>query len=167
MSITRKSGISIVLAALWLCASGSLPAQTFTTLLSFDGADGSTPLGLVQATDGNLYGTTQLSNGSFFKITPSGTLTTLFRSEEFNNSGIPPQAGLIRARTGTSTEQRNTAEPARLLPATAAVGRSSKLPRWHVHHAAQLSPNGRRQSRRRADPGHRPELLRNNVKRRG
>jgi hypothetical protein len=32
MSITRKSGMSTVLAALWLCAPGSLPAQTFTTL---------------------------------------------------------------------------------------------------------------------------------------
>jgi hypothetical protein len=41
------SGISIVLAALWLCASGSLPAQTFTTVFSFDGSDGSIPLGLV------------------------------------------------------------------------------------------------------------------------
>jgi hypothetical protein len=39
MSITRKSRISMVLAVLWLCASGSLPAQTVTTLYEF-GADG-------------------------------------------------------------------------------------------------------------------------------
>jgi uncharacterized repeat protein (TIGR03803 family) len=97
---TKNSGISVMLAALWLCASGSLPAQTFTTVFSFDGRDGTHPFGLVQATDGNLYGTTQLSNGSFFKITPSGTLTTLFRSEEFNNSGIPPEAGLIQGTDG-------------------------------------------------------------------
>ena len=37
----RKSGISMMLAALWLCASGSLSAQTFTTVFSFDGANGS------------------------------------------------------------------------------------------------------------------------------
>lgn len=35
------------------------PAQTFTTLHSFDGTDGSDPSGgLVQGTDGNFYGTT-------------------------------------------------------------------------------------------------------------
>jgi hypothetical protein len=77
MSTIRKSGISVMLAMLWLCASGSLPAQTFTTVFSFDGRYGSHPFGLVQVTDGNLYGTTKLSDGTIFKITPSGTLTTL------------------------------------------------------------------------------------------
>jgi uncharacterized repeat protein (TIGR03803 family) len=74
----------MMLAALWLCASGWLPAQTFTTVFSFEGVDGSHPLGLVQATDGNLYGTTQASGG-IFKITPRGTLTKLFTFNEFNN----------------------------------------------------------------------------------
>ena len=53
MSITRQSEISIVLAALWLCASGSLPAQTVTTLYEF-GAGGNPDGGLIQGTDGNL-----------------------------------------------------------------------------------------------------------------
>ena len=57
-------------------------AQTFTTLHSFDGTDGTYPeAGLVQATDGNLYGTTveggANGDGTVFKMTPSGTLTTL------------------------------------------------------------------------------------------
>src|SRR5579863_466331 len=44
--------------------------------------DGSAPVaGLILATDGNLYGTTATGgvygNGTVFKITPSGTLTTL------------------------------------------------------------------------------------------
>jgi uncharacterized repeat protein (TIGR03803 family) len=61
------------------------PAQTFTTLHIFDFSDGSLPYaGLVQATDGNLYGTTVLGGaggeGTIFKITPSGTLTTLLSS---------------------------------------------------------------------------------------
>src|SRR5260370_27974975 len=51
------------------------PAQTFTTLLSFDGTDGSGPTGvLVQGIDGNLYGTT---SGTVFKISLGGTLTVL------------------------------------------------------------------------------------------
>ena len=74
----RKSGTSVMLAALWLCASGSLPAQTFTTLYKF-GPGGNPEAGLVQGTDGNLYGTTfgyiGKENGIIFKITPSGTFT--------------------------------------------------------------------------------------------
>jgi len=68
-----------------LCAATAiaLPAQTFTVLHSFDGTDGDQPYaGLVQATNGNLYGTTRYggahNDGTVFKITPSGTLTTLY-----------------------------------------------------------------------------------------
>jgi uncharacterized repeat protein (TIGR03803 family) len=95
---TRTSRISMMSAVLWLCASGSLAAQTFTTVFSFDGADGSFPLGLVQATDGNLYGTTQASDGTIFKIAPSGTVTTLYSFAE--GSGVTPAAGLIQGTDG-------------------------------------------------------------------
>ncbi len=60
------------------------PGGTFTTLYSFcaeqDCFDGSNPSrNLVQGKDGNLYGTTggQLG-GTIFRITPDGTLTTLY-----------------------------------------------------------------------------------------
>ena len=43
----------MVLAARSLCASGSLPAPTFTTLYLFGGG-GNPDGGLVQGTDGNL-----------------------------------------------------------------------------------------------------------------
>ena len=79
---TRKSRTSIMLAALCLCASASLPAQTFTTLYRF-GAGGNPDAGLVQGTDGNLYGVTAggpaKGDGMIFKITSSGTFTTLHR----------------------------------------------------------------------------------------
>jgi uncharacterized repeat protein (TIGR03803 family) len=108
---TRKSGISLLLAALWLCAPASLRAQTFTSVFSFDGANGIAPVGLVQATDGNLYGITseygsagtESSGGTIFKITPSGTLTTLFTfNGEPNNDygGVSPAAGLIQGTDG-------------------------------------------------------------------
>ena len=92
----------------------ALPAQTFTTLHMFDAADGWYPSGgLVQGTDGNLYGTTLYggtntscygtSCGTVFKITPSGTLTTLYY---FCALGYPActdgewPAGLVQATNG-------------------------------------------------------------------
>jgi uncharacterized repeat protein (TIGR03803 family) len=104
----RKSGISILLAALCLCAAGSKgSAQTFTTLLSFDGTDGAnSTAGLIKATDGNFYGTTSEgganSDGSIFRITPSGALTTLysFCSKSACADGANPLGGLIQATDG-------------------------------------------------------------------
>ena len=60
----------------------TLPAQTYTALSTFDDSDGASPYaGLVQATDGNFYGTTFFGGaanaGTVFKVTPSDTLTTL------------------------------------------------------------------------------------------
>ncbi len=82
MFIIKKSGISMTLAGLWLCVSASLPAQTFTTLHSFDSTDGRLSFaGLIQATNGNLYGTTYYggteNSGEVFEITSDGTLTML------------------------------------------------------------------------------------------
>src|ERR1022692_3258116 len=97
-------------AVLVLCATTAiaLPAQTLTTLFSFDGTDGAVPqAGLVQATNGDLYGTTVSgganTNGTVFKITPGGALTTLY---SFCSLGYPcadgdsPYAGLVQASNG-------------------------------------------------------------------
>ena len=47
------------------CAAAAIAAsaQTFTALYSFDNTDGSDPAGLIQATDGNFYGTTYRGRG--------------------------------------------------------------------------------------------------------
>jgi uncharacterized repeat protein (TIGR03803 family) len=92
---------------LWATAAVALPAQTFTTLHSFDQTDGANPeAALVQATNGNLYGTTlnggnggyRGGSGTVFKITPSGVLTTL---HSFNlTEGAYPYAGLVQATNG-------------------------------------------------------------------
>ena len=80
------------------------PAQTVTTLASFDQTNGATPRfgSLVQATNGDLYGTTQAGGannyGTIFKITPAGLLTTL---HSFNlTDGANPTAGLVQATNG-------------------------------------------------------------------
>jgi len=58
--------------------------QTFTTLGSFDSANGSSPEygPLVQAANGNYYGTVSggglYLSGAVFQVTPAGTLTDLY-----------------------------------------------------------------------------------------
>jgi uncharacterized repeat protein (TIGR02543 family) len=83
------------------------PTGTLTTLYSFCAqsgcTDGEDPVaGLVQATDGNFYGTTYEGGtdgfGTIFKITPTGTLTTLYSFS--GPDGAYPEAGLVQATDG-------------------------------------------------------------------
>jgi len=73
------------------------PAGALTTLHSFDGTDGSGngAQALIQAANGNFYGTTfgggNSDQGTVFEITPSGTFTTLYRF--CANSGCPDGSG--------------------------------------------------------------------------
>jgi uncharacterized repeat protein (TIGR03803 family) len=87
---------------------------TLTTLHSFASGEGNFPYGaLIQATDGNFYGTTagggsgadctnDGSCGTIFKITPQGTLTTLYNFCEQVNcaDGFGPRGSLIQAIDG-------------------------------------------------------------------
>jgi uncharacterized repeat protein (TIGR03803 family) len=68
---------------LYAITATALPAQNFTTLFAFDGANGArSGAAPIQATDGNLYGTAieRGANGlgTVFKIGPRGDLTTLY-----------------------------------------------------------------------------------------
>ena len=87
---------------------------TLTTLYSFCvqsacSENGIFPTaGLVQATDGNFYGTTSDGGngtpaGTLFKITPDGTLTTLhgFCSQTQCADGSTPYGGLMQDTNGT------------------------------------------------------------------
>ena len=87
------------------------PSGTLTTLYNFctqaGCTDGGSPVaGLVQASNGNLYGTTQVGGanggGTIFKITPSGTLTTLhgFCALSGCADGQFPDGGLVQAMNG-------------------------------------------------------------------
>lgn len=77
----------------------------FTPLYSFtDGHDGAYPeAALVQANDGNIYGTTYQGgtngHGVIFRITTNGTLTSPY-SFTGGHDGADPFAGLVLARNG-------------------------------------------------------------------
>jgi uncharacterized repeat protein (TIGR03803 family) len=97
---------------LWAMGAVATPGQTFTSLVSLDYTNGFGPSGpLVQGTDGNLYGETGAGGpndtctgfygcGTISKITPSGTLTSLFNFAGTN--GQDPSGGLVLATDGTS-----------------------------------------------------------------
>jgi uncharacterized repeat protein (TIGR03803 family) len=79
------------------------PEGVLTTLHSFDRTDGATPqAGLVQATNGDFYGTTLNGGahgyGTVFKMTPEGVLTTL-HNFDFTD-GAAPSAALVQATDG-------------------------------------------------------------------
>lgn len=79
----------------------------YTNLYAFGKyPNGKGPSGLIQASDGNFYGTTYYGggrrSGTVFKITPAGVLTTLYQfcSQSGCTDGSNPIAGLIQATDG-------------------------------------------------------------------
>jgi uncharacterized repeat protein (TIGR03803 family) len=83
----------------------TLHAQVFNTVLTFDGTDGALPGVLVQGFDGNFYGTTQNGgangDGTIFKTTPAGTLTTIYSfCAETNCSDGERPIALLQGRDG-------------------------------------------------------------------
>src|SRR5579871_4905542 len=81
------------------------PQGTLTTLLSFNrGAGGAYPQsGFVQGSDSNFYGTASFggsnSVGTVFKITPQGTLTSLWQFSG-GADGSNPEVGLVPGGDG-------------------------------------------------------------------
>jgi uncharacterized repeat protein (TIGR03803 family) len=84
------------------------PAGTLSTLHSFDSADGNRPGGLVQGTDGNIYGATggggAYNGGTVFSLAVPATVTTLASSP---NPSFPSQAvtfaTAVTSSSGTPT----------------------------------------------------------------
>jgi uncharacterized repeat protein (TIGR03803 family) len=92
------------------------PSGTLTTLYNFcsqtNCTDGSYPSGgLLQATDGNFYGTTFMGGvgdaqycnggcGTVFKISTKGVFTSIHNFTGFAAEGSGPSAALIQARNG-------------------------------------------------------------------
>lgn len=80
------------------------PEGVLTTLHAFQYADGANPSSvLLQATDGNFYGTSEAGGandrGTIFKITPDGVLATVHAFDGVD--GRLPVAGLLQSTQGT------------------------------------------------------------------
>jgi len=92
-------------AVFLLCVAAAIasPAQTLTTIHTFDNTDGNTPEALVQATNGSLYGTAFAGGtdgyGTVFKITTGGKLHT-FLSLDNSDGSFPSGYPLIQASNG-------------------------------------------------------------------
>ena len=77
---------------------------TFTSLYSFTGGDDGSNCsgGLLLASDGNLYGTTESGGvyglGTVFRISPDGTLATLVQFDGYQ--GANPEGTLIQGTDG-------------------------------------------------------------------
>ena len=119
LTLSAPRGWKTLCALFLFCAAAiAASAQTFTTLASFEGADGIQPVAVVQGTDGNLYGTTALGGscpqtsgcGTVFKITPAGALTSLysFCTETNCLDGETPLTGLVLGTDGNFYGTTNT-----------------------------------------------------------
>lgn len=85
----------------------SLAQDTFTTLVNFDRTNGYEPsVVLTQGADGNFYGATYeggvTNAGTVFKMSPAGTLTTLYNFCSQTNcaDGAGPVGSLVQAADG-------------------------------------------------------------------
>ncbi len=81
------------------------PTGLYRPLYSFPGTDGATPFaGLVQGSDGNLYGTTEYggsgSAGTVFQVTLAGAHIILHSFTGSGTDGVYPDAGLIQGSDG-------------------------------------------------------------------
>jgi uncharacterized repeat protein (TIGR03803 family) len=74
--------VRMITPALLALLAVSAQAQTVTYLANFNGKNGSVPGPVIQATDGNFYGTTfeggAYSQGNVFRMTPTGKLNSIY-----------------------------------------------------------------------------------------
>lgn len=114
MPLRRTIQLALAMCAgLLLGQAGLAQSNSFalTTLVNFTGVNGSTPVSnLIQASDGNYYGTTLQGGpngcGTVFQLTPAGIFTTLHNFA--GTDGRYPYGGLVEGSDGylygTTTE---------------------------------------------------------------
>jgi uncharacterized repeat protein (TIGR03803 family) len=113
-SISDSVTLGFAVLVFWAAIAVAAQAQTFTTLVNFDGSNGTTPdMPLVQGRDGNLYGITLAGGtndggacasgcGTIFKVTPAGTFTALYNfcAQADCTDGSAPRGALVQDVNG-------------------------------------------------------------------
>lgn len=124
---SRSNWCTRVFAVILLCSAAEIAAQgqTFQSFVTFDYSNGSYPYygPLVQATNGEIYGTTiggPTACGSVFQMTSAGTLTNLydFCSQSNCSDGGNSRSGLVQASNGNfygTTEQGGPTDKAQFI----------------------------------------------------
>ncbi|HVI07050.1 MAG TPA: choice-of-anchor tandem repeat GloVer-containing protein [Candidatus Binatia bacterium] len=99
--------LAVIICCLFFAPASS--AQTFRDIIEFNESNGTAPATPVQGLDGNLYGTTSaggntfgVGDGTIYKLTPGGTLTTIYNFCDHSecNDGQEPFAGLVLGPDG-------------------------------------------------------------------
>lgn len=98
---------AVLVAAILVTLAAAQVSLAQRTLVNFDGTNGDLPFAsLVQGLDGNLYGTTYYGGangyGAVYKMTPAGTMTTVYSFCAQTNcaDGSYPDAGLVPGTNG-------------------------------------------------------------------
>ncbi len=87
--------LALMAVAITFSLAVNAQAQTVTFLANFNGDNGNSPNAVIQATDGNFYGTAYSGGasdrGNVFRMTPSGSLKTIysFCSTDCNDGSGP------------------------------------------------------------------------------
>ncbi len=109
MKKLNPANVASIIIIFCVATAIASPAQnTFATLADFDSTNGANPefpMSLVQGTDGNFYGTTELggaigSYGTVFKLSPSLTTLYSFCAQTDCTDGDYPLGGLVQGTDG-------------------------------------------------------------------
>jgi uncharacterized repeat protein (TIGR03803 family) len=99
-----------IFIAFTICQSSctsALAAPVLTTINSFpaNGSSSYSEFGLLEASDGNLYGTTETggvnNEGSIYRLTKTGTLTTIYSFASSAPNGYSPNVELLQGPDGS------------------------------------------------------------------
>ena len=105
----KPAVLSLFFAAFLFTGSSAGASDTLSVIHKFlGGSDGDDPSAMIQGSDGDFYGTTwgggATGQGTVFKITTSGVLTTLYtfcpKGLYHCSDGAGPFAGLVQATDG-------------------------------------------------------------------
>jgi uncharacterized repeat protein (TIGR03803 family) len=107
MNYRTMTVFPLCIALFCITTAAIAPAQTFHLVHSFTGTEGANPyVGLVEGTDGNLYGTTTdggvNGEGNVFQVTPGGKVTSLYDFCQQPNcaDGATPVTVLVEGSDG-------------------------------------------------------------------